>query len=296
MDASLLSAYFGLDDAFPSALEPLCPGATGQDGMPVIFSHELDPSTVQAGDFVITNVEGEESKPLCSTFRPAIDGGELRTVLLVGQFGTAALTQVCVVGDIWDKCHRVSFQGQCVQPKPVTGVPAFVLAEEILQNVTCPEGSSERAIRVTWDAGVTLPNATPVTGNASVHYSVTMKDGSVVTPSALVDLEDRDNNHLLCFHDTPTGESSWEATSVSFEAGHLTDPNEDGTNLETTVNVVQFIKCGSPPPVPMEADGSGSGSGSSGGVPSSSGVVPIHVSFSWIWLTGLVLLHMIRHK
>ena len=36
--------------------------------MPLVFSHELDPDTIQAGDFLITDTEGMVSEPLCSNF------------------------------------------------------------------------------------------------------------------------------------------------------------------------------------------------------------------------------------
>ena len=47
----LLSAFFGLDNGLPrqSSLR-LCRGAGNADGMPVIFAHEVDTQTLQAGD------------------------------------------------------------------------------------------------------------------------------------------------------------------------------------------------------------------------------------------------------
>ena len=47
--ATLISAFYGLDSSFPPFTRRLiCPDAPGKDGMPVIFSHELDVGTVQA--------------------------------------------------------------------------------------------------------------------------------------------------------------------------------------------------------------------------------------------------------
>ena len=53
-----------------------------------------------------------------------------------------------------------------------------------------------------------------------------------VAPVALADLDDGDNNHLLCLDtaDTPV--------SVSFPAGVLADPNDD-VNPATKVQVIQ---------------------------------------------------------
>jgi len=58
--ATLLSAFYGLDDALPRpANKSIGKGAGGADGMPVIFSHEIDPRTLQPGDFRITTASGK---------------------------------------------------------------------------------------------------------------------------------------------------------------------------------------------------------------------------------------------
>ena len=57
--AALLSAFFGLDDALPRfANRVFCRGAAGKDGMPVVFSHEIDVETMQAGDFRVVAASG----------------------------------------------------------------------------------------------------------------------------------------------------------------------------------------------------------------------------------------------
>ncbi|MGJ3253190.1 MAG: hypothetical protein ACFE0J_18975, partial [Elainellaceae cyanobacterium] len=45
--AELFSAFFGLDNGLPQRSNAICQGASGADGMPVIFSHELDVDTLQ---------------------------------------------------------------------------------------------------------------------------------------------------------------------------------------------------------------------------------------------------------
>jgi hypothetical protein len=52
-----------------------------------------------------------------------------------------------------------------------------------------------------------------------------------VTPFALADLGDGDNNHLLCL------DVRGEPLSVYFPAGYLYDPNEDTLNPETSIAV-----------------------------------------------------------
>jgi len=51
IEPQILSAYFGLDNALPTNAELLCTGAAGQDGMPIVMSHEIDQSTLQPDDF-----------------------------------------------------------------------------------------------------------------------------------------------------------------------------------------------------------------------------------------------------
>ncbi|MEH7829170.1 hypothetical protein [Gemmobacter denitrificans] len=87
--ATLLSAFFGLDNALPWLSRLICRGAPGKDGMPVIFSTEVDHTTLQVGDFQVTTASGATGQLQCVTLLPATDGGELRTVLLVGEFGDA---------------------------------------------------------------------------------------------------------------------------------------------------------------------------------------------------------------
>ena len=51
-DVMLLSAFFGADNAFPQFADRfVCKGAAGSDGMPVVFSHEVDTATLQAVTF-----------------------------------------------------------------------------------------------------------------------------------------------------------------------------------------------------------------------------------------------------
>jgi hypothetical protein len=96
-----------------------------------------------------------------------------------------------------------------------------------------PEGTKQ-VIRVTWTGGVTKPGGDEVDDVERVQYKVTvlLEDGSKVevTPFALADLGDGDNNHELCLDVTGT------PLSVYFPEGWLTDPNED-LNPETTITI-----------------------------------------------------------
>jgi hypothetical protein len=247
----LLSAFFGLDNGLPRlASRAICRGAFGKDGMPVIFSTEIDHMTMQAGDFQVTTASGATGELQCVTLLPATDGGELRTVLLVGEFGEAEddpPTSVEIVGHLHSIDGTLDFRGARVDVTPLAPGPTLVMAEiadptaqdlGLGQRRTdgddCPTNGIQQAVRVVWAGGVTLENGDEPGDAERDLYRVTVRalDGveREITPAALADLEDGDNNHLLCLDtaDTPI--------SVAFPAGVFTDPNDD-LNPATSVAV-----------------------------------------------------------
>ena len=84
-----LSAFFGLDNKMPFAVNLVCIGAWDKDGMPVVFSHTVNPDSLQAEDFRVVRQSGATNTPMCVTLRPAGDKDENRTVLMIGEFGNA---------------------------------------------------------------------------------------------------------------------------------------------------------------------------------------------------------------
>jgi len=138
--AKLLSAFFGLDNALPFRANALCLGASGKDGMPVVLSHTIDPETLEAEDFQIVTHAGVRRAPHCVTLRPAQDPGELRTVLLIGEFGDALDDPpeiVRVVGELLSDQvttpvgGQVNFQGAQVAVTSLDAGPSLVLAERV---------------------------------------------------------------------------------------------------------------------------------------------------------------------
>ena len=97
-----MSAFFGLDNALPSLL--LCNQQGGLiDGMPVNFKFPLDASSLSETDFEVLDL-GNIHTPMCVSLAPANENGENRTVLLLGEFGTAVTNppvEVRVVGDLF---------------------------------------------------------------------------------------------------------------------------------------------------------------------------------------------------
>ena len=248
--AELLSAFFGLDNALPRTARLICRGAPGMDGMPVIFGAEIDHTTLQAGDVRVTTASGATGKMHCVTLLPATDAGELRTVLLVGDFGDAETdppVSVEIIGHLHSIDGMLDFRGARVDVTPLARGPSLVMAEiadpsardlGLGQRRTdgddCPSEGIRQAVRVVWAGGVTLANGGEPGDAERGLYRVTVRaaDGTEheITPAALADLGDGDNNHLLCLDTEDT------AVSVSFPAGVLSDPNDD-LNPATSVAV-----------------------------------------------------------
>ena len=243
---TLLSAFFGLDDSRQILVRTTiaCQGVSGADGMPVIFSHEVDPETLDPEDFQITRASGEIGRVGCVTLRPADDLGELRTALLVGQYGSAddPPMSVEIVGEITSLDGSLSFTGAQAEVIPLAEGPTLILAEDIPPNYwslggpgDCPRERLRGIVRAVWVGGVTKPGGDEIDGTEMQLYrvSVQQEDGSIleVTPMAVGDLDDNDNNHELCLDVDGT------PLSVFFPAGALTDPNED-LNPDTEIDVV----------------------------------------------------------
>jgi hypothetical protein len=246
----LLSAFFGLDNGLPFRANLLCLGASGQDGMPIVLSHTIDADTLQPEDFQVVTRSGAKRTPHCVTLRPAQDPGELRTVLLIGEFGDAPNDPpvlVHVVDDLLsDGTPFVNFRGTRTDVIPLDAGPFIVLAERVpmgewaseTRGTKCPEGI-QQVVRATWAGGVRLPNRDEPGDAERRLYRVTVErgDGSIddIIPAALADLGDGDNNHLLCLDTTDA------AVSIGFPAGHLIDPNRD-LNPATHIVVNQGVK------------------------------------------------------
>jgi len=256
--ARLLSAFYGLDDNLPFRVHLVCLGGGGRDGMPVILSHTIDDATLEAEDFRVMTRSGATRTPMCATLLPAIDAGETRTVLLIGDLGSATedppLT-VTVVGDLVSDGRSggpVNFKGQTASVTPLHAGPSLVLAEIVPKGIwsvsgrgsACPS-ESRQVVRVTWDGGVRRPDGEEAGARERELYRVTVQrpNGSLeeIQPDVLAELGDNDNNHLLCLDTTDP------VLAVAFPAGYLVDPNQD-RNQDTRVELIRSSKQGGGPP------------------------------------------------
>lgn len=241
----ILSAFFGLDRSLRIALAArrACEGNPGSDRMPVIFSREVDASTLDPEDFRITTASGRIGDVRCVTLQPADEPGELRTALLIGYLGSASdqPVRVEIVGDIEPLDGAGNFRGMTSPVIPLKAGPTLILAETLPQEAWnvgkpdgCPADGLVTIVRATWVGGITRPGGGEIGAAEARMYRVTLQqaDGSIVTaaPMAVADLNDSDNNHELCLGVPGTPQS------VFFPAGALTDPNED-LNPDTEIAV-----------------------------------------------------------
>ena len=162
--AELLSAFFGLDGTLPITANRICRRGTGLDGMPVIFSTEIDHTTLQAGDFQVTTQSGRVGSMHCASFLPATGPGELRTILLMGEFGDAETdppATVEIVGHLYSIDGSLDYRGARVAVTPLEPGPTLVMAEVYDPDVpspdlglrrtegdTCPDTGVLQAVRV----------------------------------------------------------------------------------------------------------------------------------------------------
>ncbi len=251
-EAALLSAFFGIDNGLPRAANRgICRGAAGKDGMPVIFSHEIDVDTLQAGDFRVVADSGSVGEVLCVTPAPAADIGELRTILIVGEYGSAEDQPVSVeiVGNVLSKDGQLNFIGARATVIALEEGPTIEWSEIVPESqwelgkatTSLPWGGGDgcpldtkQVVRVTWAGGVTKPGGDEIDDVEREAYRVTMSfsdEGEAeLVPFAIGDLGDGDNNHELCL------DRAGLPLRVDFPAALLTDPRED-LNPDTSIKV-----------------------------------------------------------
>ena len=231
----ILSAYHGLD-ALGVGANVLCPIAVaGEDGMPVVFSVQIDSNSVMTDAFQVETASGDMVTPICATLAPALEMQEQRTVLLAGPFGTRNATPLAVevVGALEDISGQ-SLQGErFTNITPLEAGPSLVLAERFEVDAPgivgeCP-ATTLQVVQITWEGGVSGPMGSRLGEPQRLGISVLLQDGQTVTPIALAD-DDPDNHVLVCL-DAVTA-----AVSVAAAPGLFHDPGDD-PNPETRIDV-----------------------------------------------------------
>jgi acetyl esterase/lipase len=193
-DLRILSAYHGLDP-LPARATRLCGMApvSDQDGMPVIFSAQINGDTLSPTAFAVEISSGERVTPLCVTLRPALEPLEQRTVLLIGPFSPEDSLPVGVeiveqLEDV-DGNSLVGLRGEEVTA--LASGPSLVLAERFAPNTSglegeCPEQAAQ-AVMLTWQGGVTGPQGADLAEAQRTAISILLENGNRVTPLSLGD-------------------------------------------------------------------------------------------------------------
>ena len=241
---ALVSAFFGLDNALPSLL---CnqPGSL-LDGMPVNFKFPLDAATLSESDFEVVDSLGNKHIPMCALLAPANENGENRTVLLLGEFGTAVTNppvEVRVVGNLFTT-DTLSGESACSEIINLNGIttknvipladgPSLFFAQKIDGNLNeCNSG--KQTIQVAWNGGITPYISGDDIESDLFQYYIGYSDSSGVlmphVPISIADINDNDNFQQLCFS------TSDEIVKISMMANTVEDPNHD-PNLYSEIDV-----------------------------------------------------------
>lgn len=212
--ATLLSAYFGLDNSMPQKSMGIWSKAPGKDGMPLVFSHEIDPTSLKASVFLITTEKGNKLNVAFATFKPAIEAFELRTILLIGEFGNAPDNEpkeIEIVGDLKTRDGQ-NLKGQKIKVSPLENGPFISYAEyfsldqgypyrEKDAGCDCPKNETEKVIRIVWAGGVTATTGKELGEKELACFLITLiqdSDTIKVHPFHIADIDDNDNNIDLC--------------------------------------------------------------------------------------------------
>ncbi len=130
-EVKILTAFFGLDNGLPFRARVMYRKAQGKDGMPLVFSHELDPKTLEGADFAVTTKNGNVIIVEAASLLPANEEFELRTVLLIGEYGNYPdnpPVSVEVVGDLIARTGQ-NFKGKSIEVIPLPEGPVLSYAE-----------------------------------------------------------------------------------------------------------------------------------------------------------------------
>ena len=245
-EAKVLSAFFGLD-ALPAQSLLLYWRGPGKNGMPLVFSQEIEPSTLDNTDFVVSSKNGDTFEVEFVTLKPANEEFELRTVLFIGEYGEHPgnpPVSVKIVGDLMSRSGQ-NYKGQTIPVIPLPDGPTISYAEHFVidedypyvksgAGCDCPKEETEQVVRTVWAGGVRATNGKELGDNELESFTVTMVKGSdtlQVKPFKLADLGDGDNNIDLCLKEKGT------PILVRAEAGIAIDPRDD-VNPKTEKEVV----------------------------------------------------------
>lgn len=243
----ILTAFFGLDNGLNQRSRLIYKNAPGQDGMPLVFTHEIDPSTLEGADFAVTTKNGNVHIVEAASLLPANEEFELRTVLLIGEYGNHPdnpPVSVEVVGDLIARTGQ-NFKGKSIEVIPLPEGPILSYAEyftidedypyiERGNGCDCPKEETKMVVKAVWSGGVRAIKGDELGENEKNDFMVTLISGSdtvTVSPFQLADLGDNENNIDLCL------KQSGIPILVQVNKNIAIDPNDD-KNPKTQIEVV----------------------------------------------------------
>ena len=212
--AKMVSAFFGLDNGLTPLARLIWRKAPGKDGMPLVFSHEIDPRTLDASDFQIKTQKGEIHGVEFVSYKPAVEEFELRTLLLIGEYGNAPDNEpieVEIIGELKSRDGQ-DFKGAKIAVTPLVEGPFVSYAEyfkiddkypyvEKGNGCDCPKSETQVVVRAVWSGGVRNKEGEEL-GEAELknfHIKLLVGQDTVeVNPFQIADLNDNENNIDLC--------------------------------------------------------------------------------------------------
>jgi hypothetical protein len=243
----ILTAFFGLDNGLTNQTRVIYRKAPGKDGMPLVFSHELDNRTIDGSDFEVRTEKGNVIQVEAASLLPANEEFELRTVLLIGEYGSYPDNQpvsVEVIGDLMSRTGY-NYKGQSIEVIPLEEGPILSYAEYFTFNedypyvekgrgCDCPKSKTTMVVKAVWSGGVRATNRDELGANELKDFKVTMvkdSDTLTVTPFQLADLSDNDNNIDLCLKE--------DGIPIRLEVNEniAIDPNDD-KNVKTEIEIL----------------------------------------------------------
>lgn len=233
-----------MDNGLTQKARALYIKAPGKDGMPVVFSLEVDPATLDAADFEVTAENGSVFEVEAVTLLPANEEFELRTVLLIGEYGNYPdnpPASVKIVGDIMSRTGQ-NFKGQQIQVIPLEEGPVLSYAEyftltedypyvESGDGCDCPKEETQMVVKAVWSGGVRATNGKELGENELDAFTVTLVQNSdtiTVHPFQIADINDNDNNTDLCLKE------KGKPIFLEVKANTAIDPRDDKNSFTST--------------------------------------------------------------
>jgi len=246
-ETKILTAFFGLDNGLTRRTRVMYRKAPGKDGMPLVFSHELDPNTLEGADFAVTTAKGDVINVEATSLLPANEEFELRTVLLIGEYGNHPdnpPVSVEVVGDLMARTGQ-NFKGKSIEVIPLEEGPVLSYAEYFTideeypyiakgRGCDCPKEETKMVVKAVWSGGVRALNGDELGENERDDFTITLVKGAdtlKIKPFQLADLGDNENNIDLCLNQMGV------PILLQVNENVAIDPNDD-KNPQTQVGIV----------------------------------------------------------